>query len=661
MQFYIEQLLLWPANSKNSVHSLPFELGRVNIIHGRSGTGKSSIISIIDYCLGASRCAIPVGVIRDSVSWFGLQVNIKGNSFVIARKTPGNRQTSNEFYFMPLDGLIPQQPETTHNDVKFKDQFNNLVRLTNLAIGEGERPRQYDGRPSYRDIVAFNFLPQHIVANPNTLFFKADSYDHREKLKKVLPFAFGIIDGTYLVKERERNQLQRQLDELMKQQELRRRAMSSWTAEVDRIWLRAVELGMVEAIDDSSAEQKLASLRLLNATYLEGNLDLALKAPDYTYTNNKYKELQDAEEEAQREVDVLRKQIRGFERLSQRALQFSDAVTTERDRIINLDWLKKNLRQEVRCVVCGSETNQHHKAVDHLEAEMRRIGALSEALFENPIVDKEIDSTKTALVEAQRKLHSVRADRLSLEKVDRAAKDSLSRVFVMMGRLQALLMNFASLRDTDELSLQIAELAKQIEEIAKYLSKVDSERREALVDDTLTGLISKYANALGLEQRGKVKLDRQELTLSFSKVEDGKKEYLWEVGSGENWMGYHIATFLAIHEYVSHPSREYLPIFNFLVIDQPSQVYFPSAATGADQLDADRAGLTELRRSRDADFVATKRIFEILSEGLRATGHKCQIIVLEHADDTIWGTVPDTVEVANWKARDAGLIPKSWK
>ncbi|MEQ5840449.1 DUF3732 domain-containing protein [Paraburkholderia acidicola] len=661
MQFYIEQLLLWPANTEHSVHSLPFELGRINIIHGRSGTGKSSIISIIDYCLGASRCAIPVGVIRDNVSWFGLQVNIKGSSFVIARKTPGNRQTSNEFYFMPFDGSIPQRPAMTHNDVKFKDQFNNLVRLTNLAIGDGERPRQYDGRPSYRDIVAFNFLPQHIVANPNTLFFKADSYDHREKLKKVLPFAFGIIDGMYLVKERERNQLQRQLDALMKQQELRRRAMSSWMAEVDRIWLRAVELGMVEPIEDSSVEQKLASLRLLNDTYLEGNLDLALKAPDYTYTNNKYKELQDTEEVAQREVDVLRKQIRGFERLSQRALQFSDAVTTERDRIINLDWLKKNLQQEARCVVCGSETNQHHTAVDHLEAEMRRIGALSEALFENPIVDKEIDSAKTALIEAQRKLHSVRADRLSLEKVDRAAKDSLSRVFVMMGRLQALLMSFASLRDTDELSLQIAEVSKQIEEIAKYLAEVDTERREALVDDALAGLISKYAKALGLEQRGKVKLDKQELTLSFSKVDDGKKEYLWEVGSGENWMGYHIATFLAIHEYVSHPSREHLPVFNFLVIDQPSQVYFPSAATGANQLDADKAGLTELRRSRDADFLATKRIFEILSEGLQATGHKCQIIVLEHADDTIWGTVPDTVEVANWKARDAGLIPTSWK
>lgn len=164
-----------------------------------------------------------------------------------------------------------------------------------------------------------------------------------------------------------------------------------------------------------------------------------------------------------------------------------------------------------------------------------------------------------------------------------------------------------------------------------------------------------------MEQRGRVKLDKQELTLSFSKLDDGKKEYLWEVGSGENWMGYHIATFLAIHEYVSHPSREYLPVFNFLVIDQPSQVYFPSAAAGANQLDADKEGLTQLRRSRDADFIATRRIFEILSEGLTATNHKCQIIVLEHADDNIWGKVPNTVEVANWKPRDAGLIPASWK
>ncbi|MGG1950442.1 DUF3732 domain-containing protein [Ralstonia solanacearum] len=180
-------------------------------------------------------------------------------------------------------------------------------------------------------------------------------------------------------------------------------------------------------------------------------------------------------------------------------------------------------------------------------------------------------------------------------------------------------------------------------------------------DRELTKLISKFAEEFGLERRGQVRLDKQELTLSFSLGDDFKKEYLWEVGSGENWMGYHIATFLAIHEYIAKPERANLPVFNFLVIDQPSQVYFPSAATGANQLDASAKKLAELRKSRDADFVATKRIFEIISMGLKAAGHRCQIIVLDHADQSIWGEVADTVEVANWKELNAGLIPSWWQ
>ena len=39
--------------------------------------------------------------------------------------------------------------------------------------------------PSFRDMAAFNFQPQHIIANPYTLFFKADTTEHREKLKVV--------------------------------------------------------------------------------------------------------------------------------------------------------------------------------------------------------------------------------------------------------------------------------------------------------------------------------------------------------------------------------------------------------------------------------------------------------------------------------------------
>ena len=38
-------------------------------------------------------------------------------------------------------------------------------------------------------MAAFNFQPQHIVANPYTLFFKADTTEHREKLRIIFPLA----------------------------------------------------------------------------------------------------------------------------------------------------------------------------------------------------------------------------------------------------------------------------------------------------------------------------------------------------------------------------------------------------------------------------------------------------------------------------------------
>ncbi|MCY1300490.1 hypothetical protein D9M70_500560 [compost metagenome] len=151
-------------------------------------------------------------------------------------------------------------------------------------------------------------------------------------------------------------------------------------------------------------------------------------------------------------------------------------------------------------------------------------------------------------------------------------------------------------------------------------------------------------------------LDKQELTLRFDTSDDSRSEYLWEVGSGANWMGYHIATFLALHEYLSHEDRVHLPPFSFLVIDQPSQVYFPSADSGANDLD----NFKNIEGTRKNDIIATRKIFEMLSEAIKTSGHFFQVIVLEHADRSIWGSVSDTYEAACWKEEGDGLIPRSW-
>ena len=55
-------------NAAGETREVRFKRGAVNIITGRSLTGKSAIIDIIDYCLGRSAFTVPEGVIKDAVA-----------------------------------------------------------------------------------------------------------------------------------------------------------------------------------------------------------------------------------------------------------------------------------------------------------------------------------------------------------------------------------------------------------------------------------------------------------------------------------------------------------------------------------------------------------------------------------------------------------------
>ncbi|MCK4629120.1 MAG: AAA family ATPase, partial [Sedimentisphaerales bacterium] len=52
------------TDKNDCVHAVSFTSG-VNIITGRSSTGKSALIEIFDYCFGSSDFTVPEGVITD--------------------------------------------------------------------------------------------------------------------------------------------------------------------------------------------------------------------------------------------------------------------------------------------------------------------------------------------------------------------------------------------------------------------------------------------------------------------------------------------------------------------------------------------------------------------------------------------------------------------
>jgi hypothetical protein len=123
---------------------------------------------------------------------------------------------------------------------------------------------------------------------------------------------------------------------------------------------------------------------------------------------------------------------------------------------------------------------------------------------------------------------------------------------------------------------------------------------------------------------------------------------LWEIGSGANWLSYHVAAMIGLHElFLSQPGN---PVPSFLVLDQPSQVYFPrTLAREASEGHDPTLG--------DEDVAAVRKVFVTLAEGTNAN-EGLQIIVLDHAGEDVWGDI-DLHVVDVWRNRRA-LVPTTW-
>ena len=248
MYFQLSKLILWPRIDA-SPRVLAFRPGVVNVISGASKTGKSAVIPIIDYCLGANKCSIPVGVIRESCAWFGVVVDTIEGQKLLARREPGDQQSTGDMILIEGTEIeIPYRIEekTTNVDI-VKRTLDRLAGLSTFDFEPGTESG-FRSRPSFfRDLMAFTFQPQNVVANPDVMFFKADTTEHREKLKTIFPYVLGAVTADVL---QSRFELER-MSRILRRKEAELRALASatdaWRLEAQG-WLRqAIELGLLSA------------------------------------------------------------------------------------------------------------------------------------------------------------------------------------------------------------------------------------------------------------------------------------------------------------------------------------------------------------------------------------------------------------------------------
>ena len=164
MKLQIEKLILWPKNGRH-YREVKFTPGVVNVISGSSKAGKSAVIPIIDYCLASEKCAIPVGTIRNTCAWFGLLVDTDEGMKLFARSEPGRQRSTDDMFVLEGQSIsIPARIERKNSNRNIvKEILNRLSGLPNIGFGEDVK-FGFKNRPSFRDLMAFTFQPQNIVA-----------------------------------------------------------------------------------------------------------------------------------------------------------------------------------------------------------------------------------------------------------------------------------------------------------------------------------------------------------------------------------------------------------------------------------------------------------------------------------------------------------------
>jgi uncharacterized protein DUF3732 len=508
------------------------------------------------------------------------------------------------------------------------------------------------GRPSFRDLAAFNFQPQNIVANPNVLFYKADTVEHRAKLRSIFPFVLGALSAETLAHRHELQRLQRELRR--KETDLRniRKISERWTATVNARVSEARDLGLISTPLPTNVS-KAESMEILREIARKITSDPEVTSQSVDEGVEELKRLNAEEQRAAQALSTIRRRVAEMEQLKDSAKQYQGSLTSQRDRLQLSRWLVEQ-HTDQDCPLCQTHLSSPPAKLTELVSTLDSIEEAVSTAKIPPGFDREMERARAAMSDQVEHLKGIRIRQAALTKMSQAARDrqySQLRASRFLGHLEADIQVFDSIGQDGELSAEVESLKEQVKALERIVSEAEigSRLRRAL------GTVNLFAGRLmpfldAETPNDPISLSETELTVKVQRV--GREDFLWEIGSGSNWLSYHVATILALHQYFLQLPG--CPVPNFVVYDQPSQVYFPKRLA-----DREDSSPTEEPPWRDQDEEAVRKVFVAMSRAIDTASNGFQVIVLDHAAKSVWGGIPLVHEVADWRGGNA-LIPPDW-
>ena len=657
MYLQIKKLILWPQNTQFEPRTLEFTVGMVNVISGASKTGKSALIPIIDWCLGSDKCAIPVNTIRDHCSWFGIVVATDEGEKLFARKNPGKQKGTAEMYVLEGDVIqIPRELPASNTSVDaLKRRLDELARLSNLALDPQASGQTFRSRPSFRDLMAFCFQPQNVIANQDVLFFKADTYEHREKLKAIFPYVLGALTPEVLAQRWELESVRRDLARKERELTALNQASTRWTSELKSWTSRAREYGLVKAgVPDETSE---VMLEVLRSAVKESSRAAAITPETINTSIAELVGLEREESVVASELGALRRRHGEMSRLRDTAADYLTALKTQRDRLGVATWLKTQMGEDAACPIChepmdqaSEELNELCQAVESVEGAAKQFKPAPDAF------EKEFHDTRERIRMATEKLTAIRARKNELASKSEDVRKALYRAMEIdrfLGRLDQALATYDEVSAGNDLLAEVVELRERVKALQAAVAEADVRKREQAALAKVSVFAARLIPSLDAERpNDAISVSVADLAVKVRGA-DGRDDYLFEIGSGANWLSYHVAVTLALQELFT--SQQGNPVPGFVVYDQPSQVYFPRrlAPRKGD------AAEDEDPKLLDEDVEAVRRVFKVLGQVTAASKGALQVIVLDHADESVWGEIEGVTLNEEWR-EGRKLVPMAW-
>lgn len=625
MQALISHLFLF--NNNQEVRELEFSDG-LNIITGDSKTGKSAVIEIIDYCLFASRSTIPKGIITDWTELYCIIFKVKDKNLVIGRRKGSNKiffsvETESNFLSEFCIEYFDDNKNLGLDEAKKEFEKHIGVSVLDTRTNKDEDKRSSGGKVTMRSFMPFLLQHQNLIANKHSLFYRFDDFYKRKKTIDDYPILMGWGNAEYFAMRRDLDSKEKELSKkkkLANELKISNEELANDLKGLISLYFSFIGKELDEEITLSNLKKLSKDLPQSNTNSIgDIKIEQELKVvDDLIFSKKNYlSKVDDLLLTIQTNNDISQNYSKNIQRLKSLA-----SIGTSIDEV-NCPLCKQGVKEINEKISALADSNSM------LTQEFEKIGTyVNDTYEEHSSLRNERDSLKKDL-----KKLSVDAEKLNKQIIaEFSTKKEYEKGLLLKGKTEANAQNLINRNNllTNNID-NFSELENEILILKDKLSGYNLKEKLQSAQVILSNKMSEICDQLDFEEDfkpGKILFDLDKFTLKYN-IRDKENVLLSEMGSGSNWLAIHLSAFLGF--LYLHSITESSKIPSILILDQPSQVYFPKVYKEIDEEVDNKVEVI------DDNIVQVKNIFKVISGEItkleKECGYKPQVIVLEHADE----------------------------